>query len=66
MKPTMNWQVWCNPFGLDYYRCDRGWKIFEFGCIKLIEMPEQGQSIASYQYKGFIIRFAYWLPFDRV
>lgn len=66
MKPTLKWQLWCKPFQIDYMRGgDRGWKIFELGCIKLKEFPEAGQAISSYQYKGFVIRFAYWLPVDR-
>jgi len=67
MKPTFKWQFWCKPFGRDYYRVGGGygWRIFELGCIKIIQMPEPGEQIHKKLYKGFIIRFAYWLPVDR-
>jgi len=67
MKPLLNkWQIFCKPYMRDFMRGDRGWKIFEFGIVKLTQMPEYGQAISSYHYKGFIIRFAYWLPIDSV
>lgn len=44
---------------------DRGWKVFQFGIINLKQLPPQGANIYSEYYKGFIIKFAVWFPFDR-
>ena len=67
MKPIINrWQFWCRPAERMYYRgSEIGWRVFELGCIKLIKMPLPYSAIGSEEYKGFIIRFAYWFPIDR-
>jgi hypothetical protein len=66
MKRTFKWQIIFKPWNRDFMRGDRGWKIFEFGIFKFKEMPDYGQAISSYQYRGFIIRFSYWFPIDKV
>lgn len=65
-KPILNkWQTTIS-LQRDYRTMDRGWKIFEFGIFNLKEIPPQGEMLRSKYYKGFLIRFAIWLPFDMV
>lgn len=44
---------------------ERGWKKFEFGIFKIVKFPAQGEVLHKPQYKGMIIKFLIWLPFDR-
>lgn len=49
----------------DYRRLsDYGWHLFEFGIFKFVRFPEEGGMISPKDYKGFIIRFMFWLPID--
>ena len=67
MKPIFNkWQWWFSPFQRDYMRYERGWKIFSCGIVKIHTAPPAGEEVRKMHYDGFVIRFAWWLPFDRV
>ncbi len=66
IKPILN--KWQSTLSLkrNWATMERGWKIFEFGIFKFIQLPDRGVTIGKEDYKGFIIRFAIWFPFDRV
>ena len=66
MKRILNkWQVhW--KFGRDQTRLESGWKIVEFGILKIIKFPEQGERLYKIHYKGFTIKFRVWLPVELV
>jgi hypothetical protein len=65
MKPHFNWQCWCRPCSINLFRMDgKGWHTFELGLIKIKQIPEPGTMLRKEDYKGFIIRFAYWFPID--
>lgn len=67
MKKTDKWQWWCKPFSRVCYRMEgQGWHRFDAGIIKIHTMPPEGQSIGKPEnYKGIIIRFMWWFPFDK-
>jgi hypothetical protein len=41
-----------------------GWRQVRFGIFKLMEEPIEGALIQSHDYKGFIIFFRLWFPFE--
>lgn len=52
-------------FSKDFMRGrDLGWKLFEFGIFSLHRHPPQGACLTRHHYRGFLIRFYVWLPFD--
>lgn len=51
--------------GRDYVRMSTyGWHLFEFGIFKFKHFPLEGEMYSPKDYKGFIIRFMFWLPID--
>lgn len=65
LKQNYKWQLLFN-IGRDYRRMiEVGWHTFEFGIVKFHRFPEQGEAYGPKDYKGFIIRFMFWLPIDR-
>lgn len=50
--------------GRDYRTMLVGWKLVEFGIFKIHTFPQEGEALQKHHYKGFIIRFIMWLPFD--
>jgi len=65
MKKTLNkWQIGMSLVK-DYRSMEMGWKIFNFYFINLKSIPDQGEMLHKRNYKGFIIKFAVWIPFDK-
>ncbi len=65
MKKTLNkWQVGVKV----KRRMDRvdymGWKQFQFYVLKFTSFPSMGSVVTKKHFKGFWIRFMFWLPFD--
>lgn len=52
--------------GKDYQRFERGWRVAEVGIFKLTSLPEEGVKVNKANFKGFLIRVAYWLPVETV
>jgi len=50
----------------DYARYERGWRVFHFQLLKLIRKPVEGEMIHKKDYKGFWIKFAFWLPIETI
>jgi hypothetical protein len=49
----------------DYCRmAEMGWKVFTFGIFKIHSFPDSGMTLGPKDYRGFIIKFMIWLPFD--
>jgi hypothetical protein len=42
-----------------------GWKRFNFAIIKLVSRPPQGSCFTKENYKGFWIKFLFWMPIER-
>ena len=63
-KELNKWQIgWW--FGKDFSRLGDGWRTAEFGVFKLTSLPPEGAVLVNRHYKGFIIKWRYWLPFER-
>lgn len=62
MKKILNkWQVHFHMGRrMDYV--EAGWYAFSFGVIKLLSLPKEGLAITKRNYKGFLIKFYFWLP----
>lgn len=58
------WQ-WAFNIQADYMRGGMGWRSIAIGYFKILELPEQGAVLAPGQYKGVLIRFRYWLPWEK-
>lgn len=58
------WQVTL-AFGKILEYREFGWRWARFGIFKLLEEPEEGVPVQSYDRKGFILEWYYWLPFER-
>ena len=41
---------------------DLGWHEFSFGILNLYTFPKEAEKITKRNYKGFLIRFYFWLP----
>lgn len=56
--------MWIDPFGLSFFNRTYtfGWRIFEFGIIKIKYIPESGARLSPQMYKGFILKFYWWFP----
>lgn len=46
------------------YRFD-GWRVLDFGIFKLSSLPDDGIIPDKRHYKGFWVRFRFWLPFEK-
>ena len=66
MKRILNkWQIhWM--FRRDIERREMGWKVVEFGVLKIIEFPKEGERLHKPQYKGFTMKFRVWLPVELI
>lgn len=57
------WYVWVDV-RRSYARIDPlGWRILEVGVFSPNTAPKQGELFEDY--KGFVWRLAFWLPFER-
>ena len=66
MKKELNkWQFFFRK--KDWYERPRneqeGWRYITFGIVKIVELPEEGDTIEKKHYKGVWIHLDYWLPF---
>ncbi len=50
----------------NYIRFERGWRVFEIGVMIPRALPNPGEMMTADHYRGFLWRFAFWLPIDRV
>lgn len=66
IKPIVGkWQIGVNFRERSWTRMQGdGWRLFRFWCLKIIKIPPPGHLIGPEDYKGFYIKFAYWLPID--
>lgn len=46
------------------YIGDLGWNLFEFAIFKITHWPPEGCELRRENYKGFWIKFYFWLPID--
>lgn len=67
MKPKKilnKWQFVLTA-GSDFrYRGD-GWRVADVGIFKLTSLPDDGIRPNKRHYKGFWLRFRFWLPLDK-
>jgi len=49
----------------DFQSLQLGWYHFHFAIVKLISLPRQGARLHKSEYKGFIVSFRFWIPFDK-
>lgn len=62
---TNKWQI-AFYVGRDFTSMMRGWYIFSFGILNMINLPAQGEMLKKHHYKGFLIRFYFLLPIERI
>lgn len=43
-----------------------GWRRLEFGILKIIKFPPEGQVLTKDCYKGFAFKFLIWLPIEKI
>lgn len=62
-RQKKTWQVnyWLSK---DILRHQPGWKMAGFGILKVTDYPKEGETLQRKHYKGFLIRFRFWLPFE--
>ena len=66
LQKTNKWQCFFNV-GRNYCRMpESGWHTVEFGVCRFVSFPEPGGMYSKKDYKGFIIRFQFWFPIDRI
>lgn len=59
------WQLIFKPHQKDYWQLDPlGWFEFSFGIIKIIKHTP-GTTLKRKDYRGLLIRFKYFLPFEK-
>jgi hypothetical protein len=46
-----------------YWGCE-GWRVFDFGVLRLHTQPEHGEQYIQKHYHGFWFRLDFWLPFE--
>lgn len=64
MKKILNkWQAHFY-FGRNHCTDERGWKTVEFGILKFIFLPREGEWMGKEHYKGFFVKFYIWFPVD--
>ena len=65
MSKKEGWQlVW--KFGKDFNYMQMGWRVAHVGFIKLkLEELEEGTVLKRGQYDGFLLRWRYWLPYEK-
>ncbi len=61
---TNKWQILFH-FKRDLRTLTLGWKEFAFGIVNIQTFPGEAMILTKDHYKGFIIRFMVWLPFDK-
>lgn len=67
MKPLIGkWQVFFGVYRNNVGHMEMGWHVLDCGIVKITELPEEGAWLGKNDYKGIWIRFAFWIPFDRV
>lgn len=67
MKPKRVLNKWQFVFtsSLDFrYRHD-GWRVGDVGIFKLTSLPDDGMLPNKRHYKGFWLRFSFWLPIQK-
>lgn len=47
-------------------RYTMGWHTFELWFLKFVYFPEEGEMIQKKHYKGFLLKFNFWFPIDKV
>lgn len=52
-------------FSRDVLRYNPGWKMAGIGLIKITKFPPEGEILTRKYYKGFLLRWRYWLPIER-
>ncbi len=67
LRPKKVLDKWQLVLAVDHdfrYRGD-GWRVLDFGIFKLKVMPPDGVIPRKENYKGFWIRFRFWLPIEK-
>lgn len=49
----------------DFMRLERGWYVADVGIFKLTSLPSEGMKPTKRNYKGFWLRFWFWLPLEK-
>lgn len=65
MKKELDKWQFVFTFGPDIRTMEPGWRLVEFGILKITSYPGQGWMLSKEHYQGFLIRFMVWLPFKR-
>lgn len=68
MKPRKVLNKWQVVFtaSSDFRQLRNGWKVADVGIFKLTSLPDDGMVPRSKRhYKGFWLRFLFWIPIDR-
>lgn len=50
----------------DMRTLSQGWRIFEIAFMWPHKLPPEGYYFTAEHYRGFVWRFAFWLPFETV
>lgn len=50
--------------GRDWRYAQLGWRSIWFGVFKLTSLPTEGVAVQKKHYKGFLLKFKLWLPFE--
>jgi len=67
LRPKKVLDKWQLVLAVDHdfrYRFD-GWRVLDFGIFKLLSLPDDGIIPDKRHYKGFWVRFRFWLPFEK-
>lgn len=67
LRPKRVLDKWQLVLAVDHdfrYRFD-GWRVLDFGIFKLSSLPDDGIIPNKRHYKGFWVRFRFWLPFEK-
>lgn len=66
MKKELNKWQFDMGIGKDWARFDApGWFVFHLYLLKLRSFPPEGAMLHEINYRGFMWKFKFWVPFDR-
>ena len=67
-KETNKWQTVFTIGKLEqiHYIYQWGWHNVRFGIFNIHKLPEEEGTLHKRLYKGFIIQFRFWVPFEKI